>query len=79
MYEPHKNEKLARRREIRMMRAMNLSESSGSEKTITPEDKWISKYSSWEMVDDTRAGTSTSAAPGVSRDTMEESDDDSDE
>jgi hypothetical protein len=41
LYEAHVNEKKARRRQIEMMRHLNMQVDSGSEKSITPEDKWI--------------------------------------
>ena len=41
LYEAHVNEKHARRREITMMKDLNMLVTSGSEKSITPEDKWI--------------------------------------
>lgn len=52
MYEAHHDEKLAHHRQIQMMRHMNIEIASGSEKTITPEDKWISTQSQWTDEDD---------------------------
>ena len=47
MYEAHVNEKLARRRQIAMMKHLNMPFNSGSEKSNTPEDRWISAHSTW--------------------------------
>jgi hypothetical protein len=59
MYKAHYNEKMTRRRKIQMtrqrkiqmMRLMGMEVKSGSEKCITPEEKWNSKECQWEYVD----------------------------
>ena len=55
---------------------------SGSEEIVTPEDKWISKFSSWDLDEDI-PGTSSSAPQPATMETEaveeseeEESDDD---
>jgi hypothetical protein len=45
VYEAHKKEKNARRRQKEIMGALNLPVSLGSEKSITPKAQWISHYS----------------------------------
>ena len=52
---------------------------AGSEESITPEDKWISKFSNWDL-DDHVPGPSSSSPP-VTDDTMhvEESEEDASE
>ena len=55
---------------------------SGSEKSITPKDKWISKFSAWDLNDDV-PGPSSSAQQPATDDTeaaveSEESDDNED-
>lgn len=47
MYEAHKNAKLAHHHHIEMVRALKLDAGSGSEKSITPKDQWISTHSRW--------------------------------
>ncbi|KAE8802520.1 hypothetical protein D1007_21705 [Hordeum vulgare] len=47
LYEAHDNEKLARRRQIQIIRALQLEAASGSGETITPEEQWIYEHSSW--------------------------------
>ena len=44
MYEAHVNEKHARRCQIAMMKHLNMSVQSGSEKSITPEEHRISTH-----------------------------------
>ncbi|KAE8800258.1 hypothetical protein D1007_24247 [Hordeum vulgare] len=68
LYEAHVNEKLARRRQILIMRALKLEAPSGSEKSITPEEKWIYGRSSWidDKVSGQPATSSAVAAPDVS-------------
>ncbi|KAE8787709.1 hypothetical protein D1007_38315 [Hordeum vulgare] len=65
LYEAHVNEKLARRRHIHIMRALKLKVASGSEKSITPEEKWIYGHSSWtdDKVSGQPATSSTTSAP----------------
>jgi hypothetical protein len=63
LYDAHVNEKMARRRQIQMMRHLKMHVDSGTEKSITPEDQWIFEHSTW--TDDEASGppaTSTSAA-----------------
>ena len=83
MYEAHVNEKLARRRQIAMMKHVNMPVQSGSEKSITPEERWISSHSTW--TDDEappQPFTSFTAADDImedeDRDEDEESDDEED-
>jgi hypothetical protein len=72
LYEAHVNEKMARRRQIQMMRHLKMQVDRGTEKSITPEDKWIFENNTW--TDDEASGlpaTSTSAAAAAD-DIMEE-------
>ncbi|KAE8812288.1 hypothetical protein D1007_10637 [Hordeum vulgare] len=54
LYEAHVNEKLARCRQIQIMRALKLEAASGSEKSMAREEKWIYGHNSW--VDDEFSG-----------------------
>src|ERR1041385_1194044 len=64
MYLAHKREKKSRARQIHMMRALQLEVSSGSEKDITSEEKWISQnYSRWTDSDDTPPPTVEHSPP----------------
>lgn len=47
---------------------------AGSEEDITPEDKWISKFSNWDLADDVPGSSSTSPQPSI--EPVEESEDD---
>ena len=76
MYEAHVNEKLARRHQIAMMKHLNMSVQSGSEKSITPEERWISAHSTWSD-DEVPRQPSTSFA--AADDILEESDHDDDD
>ena len=76
MYEAHVNEKLARRRQIAMMRHLSMSVQSGSEKSITPEERWISSHSTWT---DDEAPPQPSTTVTAADDIMEDSDRDDDE
>ena len=77
MYEAHRDDKLARCHQIRMMHHMGLQVSDGSAENLIPEDKWISKFSNWELADD-HAGT-TSSAPPLASEESEESEEEDDE
>ncbi|KAE8798280.1 hypothetical protein D1007_26579 [Hordeum vulgare] len=68
LYEAHVNEKLARRRHIRIMPALKLEATSGSEKYISPEEKWIYGHTTWtdDEVSGQPATSSTTAAQDVS-------------
>lgn len=76
MYEAHVNEKLAQRRQISMMRHLNMSVQSGSEKSITPEERWISSHGTWT---DDEAPPQPSTSFTAADDIMEDSDWDDDE
>ena len=76
MYEAHVNEKLARRRQIAMMRHLSMSVQSGSEKSITPEERWISSHNTWT---DDEAPPQPSTTVTAADDIMEDSDRDDDE
>ena len=85
LYQSHVNEKIARQRQIQMMRALSLDVQSGSEKTITPEEHWISQqYSRWTDSDDSpppAAGEDSSPAASRERSPeiqSEQEDDDDD-
>ncbi|KAE8776077.1 hypothetical protein D1007_51358 [Hordeum vulgare] len=62
LYEAHVNENLARRRQIRIMQALNLEATSGSEKSITPEENWIYGHSTWTDVEVSGQPSPSSAA-----------------
>ena len=48
LYKAHVAEKMARRRQIQLMRHFNVPDvKSGSEKTITPEDTWCLENCQW--------------------------------
>jgi len=76
MYEAHVNEKLARRRQIAMMKHLNMQVQSGSEKSITPEERWISTHSTWT---DDEAPPQPSSSFAAADNAMEESDHDDDD
>ena len=63
-----------------MMQHLGMDDREGSEKIITPEDKWLFKFSIWELVDD-HAGTSSSASLVASEEYegSEESDEEEDD
>ncbi|KAE8789572.1 hypothetical protein D1007_36217 [Hordeum vulgare] len=68
LYVAHVNEKLARYRHIQIMWDLELEAASGSEKSITSEDKWIYGHSTWtnDEVSGQPAASSTAAAPDMS-------------
>jgi len=81
LYQAHVKEKMDRRRQILMMRKLEIDAPSGSEKTITPEDRWISEHGTWTESDD---DVGTSAPPVAARgqcdeEIVEESEDGSDD
>ena len=71
MYEAHVNEKHARRRQIAMMKHLNMPVQSGSEKSITPEERWISTHITWS---DDEAPPQPSTSFAAADNAMEESD-----
>ena len=87
MYQAHVREKMDRRRQILMMRKLEIDAPSGSEKTITPEDRWISEHGAWTESDDDVGTSAPSTATRGQREAtrrrteeiVEESDDDSDD
>ena len=81
LYEAHVNEKHARRREITMMKDLNMLVTSGSEKSITPEDKWICEHSTWTDGEATGhpAPTTSAAHDDIMEDNEESKDIDPDE
>ena len=64
LYQAHVKEKMDRRRQILMMRKLEIDAPSGFEKTITPEDRWISEHGTWTESDD---DVGTSAPPAAAR------------
>ena len=76
MYEAHVNEKHARRCQIAMMKHLNMSVQSGSEKSITPEERWISAHITWS---DDEAPRQPSTSFAADDDIMEDADQDDDE
>jgi hypothetical protein len=73
LYKAHVAEKMAHRRQIQMMRHCNVpGAESGSEKVITPEDKWCLENCQWS---DDEPSTSAARAPEdtVDPEAMEES------
>ena len=52
LYDAHKKEKFARRRQKAIKAMLELPVSSGSEDRITPREDWISAYSRWSSDDD---------------------------
>ena len=76
IYKAHVNEKLARRRQIAMMKHLNMQVQSGSEKSITPEERWISTHSTWT---DDEAPPQPSSSFAAADNAMEESDHDDDD
>ena len=59
-----------------MMKHLNMSVQSGSEKSITPEERWISSHSTWT---DDEAPPQPSTTVSAADDIMEDSDRDDDE
>ncbi|KAE8770312.1 hypothetical protein D1007_57966 [Hordeum vulgare] len=83
LYDSHVNMKLARRRQIQIMQALNLRTKSGAKKTITPEEKWIYEHITWTNDEASCHPTTASSTPATD-DIMEEDeepndDDDSEE
>ncbi|KAE8809895.1 hypothetical protein D1007_13489 [Hordeum vulgare] len=69
LYEAHVDEKLAKCRHIRIMRALQLEAASGSEKTIAPEEQCICAHSTW--TDDEILGQpAASSSPAADDDAM---------
>ena len=68
--------KLARRRQIAMMKHLNMQVQSGSEKSITPEERWISTHNTWT---DDEAPPQPSSSFAAADNAMEESDHNNDD
>ena len=62
MYEAHVREKKNRLLQYEFYRKQGMTVEVGSEENITPEDRWISKFSNWDLDDDV-PGPSSSAPP----------------
>ncbi|KAE8790110.1 hypothetical protein D1007_35625 [Hordeum vulgare] len=81
LYNAHVNDKLARHGTIQIMRALKIYTESGSEKTITPEEKCIYEHNTW--TDDEASGHPTDASSArATNDNMEyddETEDDDDD
>ncbi|KAE8817253.1 hypothetical protein D1007_05146 [Hordeum vulgare] len=74
LYKAHVNEKLPTRRQIRIMRALQIEASSSCEKTITPKDQWIYGHSTW--TDDEVSGQPTASSDVVAHDEDDSADGD---
>ena len=64
MYEAQIQEKKNRLLQYEFYRKQGMTVRAWSEEIITPEDKWISKFSHWDLDDDV-PGPSSSAPPVV--------------
>ena len=78
LYQVHKREKESRQRQIKFYQHMGMQVKAGSEDDITPEDKWISKFSNWELAED-QPGTSSSVPPPAAEESEEEEESESEE
>ena len=80
LYEAHVNENHARRHQIAMMKHLNMPVQSGSKKSITQEERWISAHITWS--DDEapcQPSTSFAADDDIMQDTDRDDDDESDD
>ncbi|KAE8798622.1 hypothetical protein D1007_26107 [Hordeum vulgare] len=77
LYEAHVNETLARRKQIQIMRALQREAASGSDKTITPEEKWIYEHSTW--TDDEVLGQPAASSTASAHDENDSADGDDDD
>ena len=77
MYQAHKREKQNRKLQKDFYRHQGMTVQAGSEEVITPEDKWISKFSAWELADD--ASSSVPPPPPPAAEESEESEESEEE